>query len=107
MQFTEKIAANIVDEIIAVGKTGGYDLIVVGRAQYTTTVMAVLAGHPSEHPELGAVGDLLASTGQGIVSSVLVVQHHDSTHKEEVPVPKIITGEDGDSKSDLKQTSAV
>ncbi|KAG8374314.1 hypothetical protein BUALT_Bualt11G0118800 [Buddleja alternifolia] len=95
VEFIEKSSTNnMIDEILAIGKSGGYDLIVVGRARGPSTTLTALADRPAEHPELGPVGDLLASSDQGIVSSVLVVQQHDVAHPEEIPASKIIPGED-------------
>jgi len=48
-------------------------------------MVAELAVRPAEHPELGPIGDTLASAGHGVASSVLVVQQHD-VNAHEVPV---------------------
>ncbi|KAJ7977100.1 Cation/H(+) antiporter like [Quillaja saponaria] len=51
-----------------------------------------LADRQAEHAELGPIGDILASSGHGVVSSVLVIQQHDVEHAEEVPVSKVHHG---------------
>ncbi|XP_022143960.1 cation/H(+) antiporter 20 [Momordica charantia] len=58
------------------GNEGSYDLIVVGRGQFPSTVVPKLADRPAEHTELGPIGGILAESNWGIVSSVLVVQQY-------------------------------
>ncbi|KAK4432373.1 Cation/H(+) antiporter 20 [Sesamum alatum] len=104
VEFTEELAVNIVDQVLAIGTSGEYDLIVVGNGRRPSTMVAALADHAVEHPELGPVGDVLASSGRGIASSVLVVQQHVS---EEVPVSKISQAEDDVNRSREQISSAV
>ncbi|PIN10868.1 putative K+/H+-antiporter [Handroanthus impetiginosus] len=89
VEFTEKFTDNILDDVLAIGRSEDYDLIVVGKGGAASTAAAALPDHHAENPELGPIGDLLASTGQGIVSSVLVVQQHVSSRAEELPLSKI------------------
>ncbi|GFZ11034.1 cation/H+ exchanger 20 [Actinidia rufa] len=89
VEYVEKVASNIVDGVLAIGRCGDYNLVVVGKGRFPSSMVAQLADRQAEHAELGPIGDLLASSGQGIVSSVLVVQQHDMAHTEEVPVSKI------------------
>ncbi|CAK9188586.1 unnamed protein product [Ilex paraguariensis] len=63
--------------VLAIGRSGDYDLIIVGKGRRPSIMVADLVDRPAEHAELGPIGDVLASSGQGIVSSVLVVQQHD------------------------------
>ncbi|GAV62700.1 Usp domain-containing protein/Na_H_Exchanger domain-containing protein [Cephalotus follicularis] len=88
-QYVEKVASNIVDEVLGIGQSGDYDLIVVGRCRFPSTMVAELADRQAEHTELGPIGDVLASSHHGVVSSVLVIQQHDSAHDEELPASKI------------------
>ncbi|KAL7133819.1 hypothetical protein ABFS83_12G165500 [Erythranthe nasuta] len=68
MELVAKVAANTIeDEILGIGRSGDYNLIIVGKGLCQVARLA-------EHPELGPAGDLLASSNLGIVSSVLVVQ---------------------------------
>ncbi|XP_023545155.1 cation/H(+) antiporter 20-like [Cucurbita pepo subsp. pepo] len=93
VEYTEKEASNtnmIVEGVVSIGKEGGYDLVVVGKGRVPSSMVVKLADRPAEHAELGPVGDILASSGRGIVSSVLVIQQHGGGgHAEEAPVMKI------------------
>lgn len=93
-EYKENVTSNIVDGVLAIGRSADYDLVVVGRGRCPSTMVAELADRHAEHAELGPIGDALASSGQGVVSSVLVVQQHDVAHAEEAPVSKIIRSED-------------
>ncbi|KAB5551818.1 hypothetical protein DKX38_009129 [Salix brachista] len=53
----------------------------------------LLAYRQAEHAELGPIGDILASSGHGVVSSVLVIQQHDLDHAKEAPVSKAVRTE--------------
>ncbi|KAL2229463.1 UNVERIFIED_CONTAM: Cation/H(+) antiporter 20 [Sesamum indicum] len=91
VEFTEKLAVDIVDQVLAIGTSGEYDIIVVGNGRRPSSMVAALADLAVEHLELGPVGDVLASSGRGIASSVLVVQQHVS---EELQVSKISPEDD-------------
>lgn len=82
-EYKENKGTNIVESVLAIGKSGEYNLIVVGKARFPTAMVVGLADRHPEHAELGPVGDLLASSNHGIVSSVLVVQQHDQVDPEE------------------------
>ncbi|KAH7866349.1 hypothetical protein Vadar_019219 [Vaccinium darrowii] len=88
VEYVERAAGNIVDMVLAIGQSGDYNLIVVGNRQFTSTTVAALTDRQPEHTELGPIGDLLATSDQGIVSSVLVIQHHNLGQAEEAPVSK-------------------
>ncbi|XP_057970968.1 cation/H(+) antiporter 20 [Malania oleifera] len=79
-QYTEKAASNVVEDVVAMGRSGDYDLVVVGKGRFPSTVAAALANRQAEHSELGSIGDVLASSGHGVVCSVLVIQQHDLGH---------------------------
>nr|GEU76617.1 cation/H(+) antiporter 20 [Tanacetum cinerariifolium] len=85
VEYKEIKGTNVVESILAIGKSGEYELIVVGKARFPTVMVARLADRQPEHAELGPVGDLLASSNHGIVSSVLVIQH-DKEQLEDVSV---------------------
>ena len=89
-EYTEKVASNIVEGVLVIGQSGDYDLIVVGKGRFPSSMVAELADRQAEHAELGPIGDILASTGHGVVSSVLVIQQHDVSLAEEAPVSKIL-----------------
>lgn len=95
--------------MLALGRSGGYDLIVVGKGRFPSSMVAELADRRAEHAELGPIGDILASAGHGVVSTVLVIQQHDVTLAEEAPVSKILHADyekfkGGESSSNIKET---
>lgn len=89
-EYKEKMANNIVEEVLGIGKSGEYELIVVGKGRFPSNMVAQLAEVQAEQAELGPIGDILASSGHEVVSSVLVIQQHDMAHAEEAPVTKIV-----------------
>lgn len=93
-EYTEQVAArNIAEGVLAIGRSGDQDLIIVGKGRFPSSMVAGLANRQAEHAELGPVGDILASSGHDLVSSVLVIQQHDVAHAVEAPVSKIVHGE--------------
>ncbi|GAB4833788.1 Cation/H(+) antiporter 20 [Ancistrocladus abbreviatus] len=92
-EYTERQVGNIVEDVLQIGRSGEYQLIVVGKGRFPSMMVAGLAEQPAEHAELGPIGDILACSNSGVVSSVLVVQQHDIAHADEVPVSKVICSE--------------
>lgn len=93
-EYTEKMAArNIAEGVLAIGRSGDQDLIIVGKGRFPSSMVAGLADRQAEHAELGPVGDILASSGHDVVSSVLVIQQHDVAHAVEAPVSKTLHGD--------------
>ncbi|KAF8667163.1 hypothetical protein HU200_053352 [Digitaria exilis] len=93
VRFEERVVVgNVVEEVVSIGKSREYGLVVVGKGRLPSTMVAQLAVRPAEHPELGPIGDALASSGHGVTSSVLVVQQHDMTNADEVPVSVVVDG---------------
>ncbi|XP_054805132.1 cation/H(+) antiporter 20-like [Prosopis cineraria] len=88
--YIEKAASNIVEEVLGMGRSGDYDLIVVGKGRFPSSMVVELAGRQAEHAELGPIGDILASSGQGVLSSVLVIQQPDVELEDESPVSKVL-----------------
>lgn len=86
--YKQKIATNIIEQVSTIGMSGEYDLIVVGKGRFPSTMVAELAERQAEHAELGPIGDALALTNKRIVSSVLVIQQHDIAQIDDVPVSK-------------------
>lgn len=69
------------EEVLAVGRSGEYDLILVGKGRFPSNIERKLADHCLEmerEDQLGLVGNILAQLNKGIVSSVLVVQQNGS-----------------------------
>ncbi|XP_039059440.1 cation/H(+) antiporter 20-like [Hibiscus syriacus] len=83
VEYKEKTTSNLVEDVLGLGQCGDYNLIVVGKGRFPSPMTAELADHQPEHPELGHIGDLLASSDHSILSSVLVIQQHDSARTEE------------------------
>ncbi|XP_072989610.1 cation/H(+) antiporter 28 [Typha latifolia] len=57
---------------------GQYQLIVVGRGKERNSVLTDGLADWAELPELGPVGDILASSDFSVTASVLIVQQHDT-----------------------------
>lgn len=90
VKYIEKVCGNIVEEVLAIGESGDYDLIIVGKGRFPSTMVAELAERHAEYAELGPVGDILASsTGHKMRSSVLVIQQHDVALMDEAPMYKV------------------
>ncbi|CAL4903236.1 unnamed protein product [Urochloa decumbens] len=93
VRFEERVVVgNVIEEVVSIGKSGEYGLVVVGKGRLPSPMVAQLAVRPAEHPELGPIGDALASSGHGVTASVLVVQQHDMTNADEVPVSVVVDG---------------
>lgn len=96
VKYIEKGSGNFVEEVVALGESVGYHLIIVGKGRFPSNMVARLAERPAEHPELGPIGDILTSSTRGhrMVSSVLIIQQHDVTISEDAPMYKVkIRGE--------------
>ncbi|RDX61131.1 Cation/H(+) antiporter 20, partial [Mucuna pruriens] len=79
VEYIEKDSENIVEEVLAIGKSGDYDVIIVGKGGIPSNMVSGLAERQVEHAELGPIGDVLTSSEHEVVSSVLVIQQHDDT----------------------------
>ncbi|RWR76794.1 cation/H+ antiporter 20 [Cinnamomum micranthum f. kanehirae] len=87
--YVEKSANNIIESVLEIGRSHQYELVVVGKGRFPSTMVAELADRVAEHAELGPIGDILASSGHGVVSSVLIIQQHDVIHADETTVTKV------------------
>ncbi|XP_010260095.1 PREDICTED: cation/H(+) antiporter 20 [Nelumbo nucifera] len=105
-EYTERVASNIVEGVLAIGRSGEFELIVVGRGRFPSKMVAELAERTADHAELGPIGDILASPGHGVVSSVLVIQQHDVAHMDEAPVSKIADGNNAVGRTSTTITNA-
>ncbi|XP_062230537.1 cation/H(+) antiporter 20-like [Phragmites australis] len=106
VRFEERVVVgNVIDEVVSIGKSREYGLLVVGKGRLPSAMVAQLAVRPAEHPELGPIGDALASSGHGVTSSVLVVQQHDMNNADEVPVSVVVDGHahDGEFPEDMAE----
>ncbi|KAI3961969.1 hypothetical protein MKW92_013701 [Papaver armeniacum] len=89
--YVEKEAECIGEGVLTMGRSGEYGLIVTGRSQFPTRMVAELSKeHTTEHEELGPIGDILAST-DGVISSVLVIQQHSPVANAANSTPKILS----------------
>ncbi|KAJ0979466.1 hypothetical protein J5N97_014940 [Dioscorea zingiberensis] len=93
VRYEDRPASNVLEAVLGLGRSKEYELIVVGKGRFPSAMVAELAGRTAEHAELGPVGDALASSSNGVVSSVLVVQQHDVMHSEETPVSMVLDGD--------------
>jgi hypothetical protein len=106
VRFEERVVVgNVIEEVVSIGKSREYGLVVVGKGRLPSPMVAQLAVRPAEHPELGPIGDALASSGHGVTSSVLVVQQHDMSNADEVPVSVVVDGHahDGEFAKDMAE----
>ncbi|KAM1748758.1 hypothetical protein ACFX12_009708 [Malus domestica] len=93
-EYIVKVAANnIVEGVLEIGRSRDHDLLIVGKGRFPSPMVAELADRHAEHAELGPIGDILASSSQGVVSSVLVIQQYDVAHAVEAPVSKVLHGD--------------
>ena len=76
----EKVVVKDAEQTIqAIRSTGcGYDLLLVGRKQGDNSLLDERMAEWSEFPELGVVGDMLASNDFDCSSCMLVMQQHAS-----------------------------
>ncbi|KAJ8532956.1 hypothetical protein K7X08_015845 [Anisodus acutangulus] len=76
--YAEIEVNNLVNEVLAIGKSGEYELMIVGnKDKFPQGIMAKLFEQQlieQNNSELGPVANLLTSSGKGIKSSVLVIQ---------------------------------
>ncbi|XP_055812397.1 cation/H(+) antiporter 20-like [Solanum dulcamara] len=72
---------NLVNEVLAIGKSGEFELMIVGnnKSKFTQGIMAKPFDEQN-NSELGPLANLLASSGKGIKSSVLVIQQQEEAN---------------------------
>ncbi|CAN8279183.1 unnamed protein product [Cochlearia groenlandica] len=90
VEYKEKEPNDIIQETLSIGQSQDFDLIVVGRGRLPSAEVAELADRQAEHPELGPIGDVLASSTNHIAPSILVVQQHTKAHVEEITLSQIV-----------------
>lgn len=81
---------DVVKGVVAIGRSRQYELLIVGKGRFPPAVAEKLAEVDAETAELRPMGGLLASSGQGMVPFVLVIQQR----QVEVKVPKQIWDKD-------------
>ncbi|KAK7396503.1 hypothetical protein VNO78_17554 [Psophocarpus tetragonolobus] len=75
VEFIEKNAVNIKEEVLSILKAKDYELVIVGKQQQLDSSALTMTNtdfHP-EHAELGAIGDLFTSSSDGIACSLVVI----------------------------------
>ncbi|OIT01215.1 PREDICTED: cation/H(+) antiporter 20 [Nicotiana attenuata] len=75
--YAEKEASDeLVEQVLEIGKSGEFELIIVGKGKFPQGIMAKLFENPltDQHSELGPMANILASSGKEIKSSVLMIQ---------------------------------
>ncbi|CAJ1897441.1 unnamed protein product [Sphenostylis stenocarpa] len=100
VEYIEKFCENIVEDVLVIGKSGDYDLIIVGKGRFPSNMVAGLAERKPEHAELGPIGDVLTSSEHQVFSSILVIQQHDVTLVDDAPVCMV------HDENDMVNTSA-
>ncbi|GAY45144.1 hypothetical protein CUMW_087260 [Citrus unshiu] len=86
VEYEEKVMANVKDEVLKIGQIRDYELVVVGKGRFPSTIEAELADHQPENVGLGLIGNILASSDHGIFASVLVIQQHNAADINEAIV---------------------
>ncbi|WVZ07359.1 hypothetical protein V8G54_020705 [Vigna mungo] len=89
VEYIEKFSEDVVEDVLIIGKSGDYDLIIVGKGRFPSNMVAGLAERKPEHAELGPIGDVLSSSEHEVLSSVLVIQQHDVTLVDDAPICKV------------------
>jgi len=89
VEYIEKFSEDVVEDVLVIGKSGDYDLIIVGKGRFPSNMVAKLAERKPEHAELGPIGDVLSSSEHEVLSSILVIQQHDATLVDYAPVCKV------------------
>lgn len=83
-EYVEKETHSITEELLTIGKNKEFELVIVGRGRFPEALVAGIVEHETQDmAELGLIGNLLASSDQGIASSVLVVQKHDLAKEDQ------------------------
>ncbi|KAJ4704712.1 Cation/H(+) antiporter like [Melia azedarach] len=108
IEYEEKmISSNIKDELLMIGQSRDYELIVVGKGRFPSFVEAKLSDHQAENVGLGPVGNMLASSDHGILASALVIQQADNAADgNEGGVSKMVSDKDGKVTHEMAAAAA-
>ncbi|XP_071719997.1 cation/H(+) antiporter 20-like [Rutidosis leptorrhynchoides] len=78
MEYVEKTTHNITKELLEIGRSKEFELVIAGRGRFPESLIGKIGQHEvRDSRELGVIGSLLASYDDGVASPVLVVQKHD------------------------------
>ncbi|KAM3736783.1 hypothetical protein ACB098_09G006800 [Castanea mollissima] len=89
VKYEEKVVDNITEEVLKLGQSSEYELVIVGKGQFSRSMGAELPANQIEHAELGPIGNILASSDWGIVPSVLVIQQ-DKQYADETATSRMV-----------------
>ncbi|PNY01249.1 cation H(+) antiporter 15-like protein [Trifolium pratense] len=93
--YIEKVVNNGEETVGAIRSMGDvFGLFIVGRGQGNISPLTAGLTDWSECPELGAIGDLLASSDFATIASVLVVQQYVGVGSEDGLGTPVLTNED-------------
>lgn len=87
VEYMEKTARNIVEEVRMIQQSREFELIIVGRGQPHHGVTTYFDNNHTQYPELGPLGSILASSHNAAMSSVLVIKQHDLGQTNEATIP--------------------
>lgn len=73
VKYEEKVVGNIKEEVLKIGQSREYELVIVGKRQIVSKQGTKLPADQIEDVELEPAGDIFASSGCSIVPSVLVI----------------------------------
>ncbi|XP_020213893.1 cation/H(+) antiporter 20 [Cajanus cajan] len=108
VEYIEKVSENIVEQVVAIGKSGDYDVIVVGKGRFLSNMVAGLAKRQAEHAELGPIGDVLTSSEHDeVTSSILIIQQHDVTIVDDAPIHEVHNEDDKVNDNDSSHRVAI
>ncbi|KAL1350114.1 hypothetical protein HN51_014262 [Arachis hypogaea] len=85
--YIEKDASSITEEVLRIGKSKEYELLIVGKGNQLPE--SSMEDSRLEHAELGHMGNLLTSSAMGITSSVLVIQDQQLVTSNETELRKM------------------
>lgn len=78
--YMEKHVINGVEAVATLRQLeGSYHLFIVGKGREQDSMLTAGMSERAECPELGPIGDILASSDFSVTTSVLVIQQYDTT----------------------------
>ncbi|KAJ0088172.1 hypothetical protein Patl1_31907 [Pistacia atlantica] len=90
VEYQEKMMSNIKQELLTIGQSRDYDLVLVGKGRFPSNMEAKIADNQAENVELGPIGNILASSHYCILSSVLVIRCQHNAEGNETNVSKTV-----------------
>ncbi|KAF5750096.1 hypothetical protein HS088_TW03G00428 [Tripterygium wilfordii] len=104
--YIEKVVNNGEETVAAIRSMDNvHDLFIVGRGQGMISPLTAGLTDWSECPELGAIGDLLASSDFAATVSVLVVQQYVGAGQQEMVGTPDSTGQQDEQYGIIQQTN--